>query len=684
MTEEEGFVSWMRSSYDFVEGWGDLLNANDISQDFKNSTGRTISCNMIGRLVGSAFSAIRRSITNVLTLISQLRVCRGKENVLRDDTMCEKWSKVDSSDAEFRLRSPTCEGVLSFTKTATYCRKCTQTAWRSLTKDQSCSHNDSDSFLDLDENDKDDLNSLWDKLKNKIGDMARDNEKLSLLLESQKENLCENDVRKRKWHPRIIQLCLTLWARSPQAYNDLRESGFLVLPTGRLLRYYKHSIKQEADFNRDVMHWMHIEAKKHGKEDSWTGGIIFDEMSIQEDLHISKRDGKWKLVGFVDNGSDNQVFDLLLKGKKEPQLATHVLQLVYLAGNGFRFPIAHYPTKEATALQLTNIFWKAVSVLSSWGFQVQYACMDGSSSNRSFIKMHFDGNPRHEAFMMPNLFNPLQKVIFIMDPSHIFKKIRNNLLKSGFANFHVRQLKHKGNYITWEHWIRAYQWDQRNNSVRVHRRLTDEHLFPNPQQKMRNKLAEQVLDVDMLSLMKDYQHSTTNTGLGSTIELLENTSTLVKNFRDVRPITSWDDERLKQNEVVLNWFTAWEEDIKKSNLPKKEQEASLMSYQTRDDIASLLMGFKQLCYQKVTQKMGSTVPARLNSDIVENLFCQQRAKFNGSNSNPTYLQYCNTMNSIILGQSTKSQKSNTSDNCATPFALSTSQPLKRRKLSVIN
>ncbi|XP_070562107.1 uncharacterized protein [Ptychodera flava] len=186
------------------------------------------------------------------------------------------------------------------------------------------------------------------------------------------------------------------------------------------------------------MHWMHIEAKKHGKEDSWTGGIIFDEMSIQEDLHISKRDGKWKLVGFVDNGSDNQVFDLLLKGKKEPQLATHVLQLVYLAGNGFRFPIAHYPTKEATALQLTNIFWKAVSVLSSWGFQVQYACMDGSSSNRSFIKMHFDGNPRHEAFMMPNLFNPLQKVIFIMDPSHPIKVLyKSSSLASNYKIFTI-------------------------------------------------------------------------------------------------------------------------------------------------------------------------------------------------------------------------------------------------------
>ncbi|XP_070573166.1 uncharacterized protein [Ptychodera flava] len=428
------------------------------------------------------------------------------------------------------------------------------------------------------------------------------------------------------------------------------------------------------------MHWMHQEATKCGKDDGcWTGGIIFDEMAIQEDLHISSTGGRWKLVGFVDMGKDNEVFDYLLKGRREPLLATHVLQLVYLADNGFRFPICHYPTKEATCPEITNIFWKAVSVLSDWGFQVHYTCMDGASHNRSFINVHFDGSPRDEAFTMANLYNPAQKIVFLMDPSHIFKKIRNNLLKSGKAKFHVRQLQHQGNDISWDHWIKAYRWDCDRNSVRVHRKLTDEHIYPNQRQKMRNKLAEEVLNEDMLNLMKDYKESVASTEVDSTIELLENTSRLIKNFRDSRPIMNLEDERLKVNREVLDWFVNWEKEIREEvSMSKKEKQAALLSFQTHDDIASLLMGFQQLCCHKFQQKVKSIVPSRVNSDIVENIFCQQRAKFNGANTNPTYLQYCNTMNSVILGQSTNSRMSNVGKNCSAPFALSLACPLKQK------
>ena len=94
------------------------------------------------------------------------------------------------------------------------------------------------------------------------------------------------------------------------------------------------------------------------------------------------------------------------------------------------------------------------------------------------------------------------------------------------------------------------------------------------------------------------------------------------------------------------------------NLFNKAKQTALFSYQTCDDIVSLLMGFQQMCCHKFKQRVISIVPSCVNSDMVENIFCPQRVKFNGSNTNPTYLQYCNTMNSIILGQSTKSQKSN--------------------------
>lgn len=70
------------------------------------------------------------------------------------------------------------------------------------------------------------------------------------------------------------------------------------------------------------------------------------------------------------------------------------------------------------------------------------------------------------------------------------------------------------------------------------------------------------------------------------------------------------------------------------------------------------MGFEELCLYKLKTSNASIIPSRVNSDIVENMFCQQRTLHNGPNTNPTYLGYCNTVNSVILGQTSISRKSN--------------------------
>ncbi|XP_070550255.1 uncharacterized protein [Ptychodera flava] len=281
--------------------------------------------------------------------------------------------------------------------------------------------------------------------------VCENSKKLAILLQSQEAALKAKNPRKRRWHPSIIRLCLTIWGRCPQSYKDLRESGFLALPSGRLLSYYKNSVEQKPGFNDEILHWMRKEAEKRGMtDDGWEGGIMFDEMSIQEDLQINKRGGKTQLVGFVNMGQESECIRFFMNGKEEKKLASHVLQLVYLADNGYRFPFCHFPTTEANSSELFNIFWRAVSCLHKWGFKVGFACMDGSSNNRSFLKMHFmddmnSANPRKEQFTTTSLYGYNQKVSFIMDPSHLFKKIRNNILKSGSRQYDKRLLQCKEN-----------------------------------------------------------------------------------------------------------------------------------------------------------------------------------------------------------------------------------------------
>lgn len=51
----------------------------------------------------------------------------------------------------------------------------------------------------------------------------------------------------------------------------------------------------------------------------------------------------------------------------------------------------------------------------------------------------------------------------IMYYSHVVKKIRNNITKSGSLTTHKRYLKLGKKYIVWEHWYTAYQWDFYSN-----------------------------------------------------------------------------------------------------------------------------------------------------------------------------------------------------------------------------
>ena len=46
-----------------------------------------------------------------------------------------------------------------------------------------------------------------------------------------------------RYHPMIIRFCLSLAAKSPSCYEELRNSGVLVLPSQRRLKDYRNTIK---------------------------------------------------------------------------------------------------------------------------------------------------------------------------------------------------------------------------------------------------------------------------------------------------------------------------------------------------------------------------------------------------------------------------------------------------------
>ena len=188
---------------------------------------------------------------------------------------------------------------------------------------------------------------------------------------------------------------------------------------------------------------------------------------------------------------------------------------------------------------------------------------------------------------------------------------------------------------------------------------------------MRNELASEVLDRNMLLLMNTYRDTLEEPGLlNSTIMFLEHTSQLIDIFWDRnRPIRTMQDARLTKILQVAQFFKDWEE--------KETNPNSLLTAETREDIQSSLHGFLAVV-EKLVPKNIPINPGYFNSDIVENFFCQQRGIRHGLTTNPTISQYGPAINAILLGQATVSRKSNAGRQAARPYTFSKAAPLNKR------
>lgn len=347
--------------------------------------------------------------------------------------------------------------------------------------------------------------------------------------------------------------------------------------------------------------------------------------------------------------------DVIQKGKHQQEMATHAVQFIYQAFNGFRWPLCYYASTTATAPQLFHTFWDVVDNLEEMDFICHYVMMDGATTNRSFTKLHFELEARLSNWTIRNMFNRNNTLAFIQDIKHCLKKLRNNVESSRMANLKGkgRCLILHGKYVVWDHWEQAFAFNNAN-VVRLHRKLTKEHITINPHSKMRNHLATDVLDRNMLYLMQCYQSSLPKeerANLNSTITLLEMTSVLVDIFEDrIRSLSSASDDRVSSICKVLDFFKDWDSSDDKA-------ASNSLTKETMEDIQCSLQGFLTITH-KVTKLGISFKPGYFNSDSVENFFCQQRGMRNGQNTNPTISQYGPGVNAIILGQASISRKGN--------------------------
>jgi len=244
---------------------------------------------------------------------------------------------------------------------------------------------------------------------------------------SQQQTACSlKNSKSMHWHPLVIKWCLYL----SKAYELLRSSGCIKLPSQRTLRDYTHYIKSQVGFCNEVDKAL-VDAADLSNPHNKYVVLVMDEIYIKSDLVYDKHDGS--LIGFVNiSDVNNQIleFEAQLErgGEASPSLAsTMMMFMVRGLLHKFDYPYAQFACgKKMSGDLIFDPVWEAVARLERIGFFVLALCCDGASTNRKLWRLHSKDNEL--PYRIPNIYaaEGQRFLYFISDPPHLLKTIRNS------------------------------------------------------------------------------------------------------------------------------------------------------------------------------------------------------------------------------------------------------------------
>ena len=383
-----------------------------------------------------------------------------------------------------------------------------------------------------------------------------------ILLKDQAKAL-EVSPKQMRWHPLVIKWCLSQFNKSHAAYEELRKSGVIKLPSGRLLSDYRNYNKPQSGWQMSNLQEMQFQFQRCSSPSnaSHIGALAFDEVKIKEGLVFDP--STWELVGFVDVGDDSDTLEFISTSSSTPKptkenIATHVLQFFFKGlFTKFDYPCAYFLTKNITAGKLNKIFWQGVSLLDSFGFETIMSICDGASENRAFIKMNNNYLDRMSCGYNPYSEWPL---VFLSDPPHLMKKLRNNLHKSGDKEINprfTRLLVKNGKFILWDQIRNVYYRDQKRRMKVT--KLNNSSINIDSMSKMKVKLALDVLSRKVGAEMREKENDATL----ETQKYIEAAACLWDVFSSKEPLSNTADQRLTTQDNVHQYFFDWKLELER-------------------------------------------------------------------------------------------------------------------------
>ncbi|XP_066910451.1 uncharacterized protein [Clytia hemisphaerica] len=492
---------------------------------------------------------------------------------------------------------------------------------------------------------------------------------IHLLWEQQKKQVSLENKRTMRWHPVMLRWCISIYLKSSGAYEHLRNSGFLVLPSKKTLDKYVNFTTHNTGFNPDVLENL---LRLTENQQHLHVGLVHDEMKIKSGIVYSKNSGK--IVGFCDLGDINNeitCFDRRVTNQDEhPPIATHVLTLMVRAINfHLNYPVAYFAGAGVKGYELYHIIWEAIRILEFLDFKVWFVVSDGASPNRKFYNYHkrseniIDG----VVYSTINKFDPSRRIYFICDVPHLIKTTRNCVANS-HAHQNTRELFLDGKEISWQHVIGLLEYDvgiDRDAPGFHQTKLTVEHVRLTPRARMNVALAAQALSKSVADAMEQHNPDVTVStrklflkmdeffdimNVKSTVEGIHTNKENLKPFKKPNPLKP--DGRLDWLESnFLKFLNDWQAEIKAiPDVDDKRKLRMCLSPQTLNGLRITVHSTIKLIPILLKEPgIEFVLTDRFNQDPIEEHFGKQRARLGGCD-NPSLGQYGSSEGKLIAAK----------------------------------
>ncbi|UZN99340.1 uncharacterized protein OCT59_000618 [Rhizophagus irregularis] len=413
-----------------------------------------------------------------------------------------------------------------------------------------------------------------------------------------------------RYHPMFMRWAISVYSRAGHvAYKAMK--GIMRLPSISLIKTYINESQQHSGWQdktaRHILEKMsivimveldfslmiHLKYKK--RDNCYVGYLDFE--NEKEELQSFAMQCEKELQTVNNSSLPTNLKDY------DQNLATQVHQIVWHSATcNFAYPIAYYGINTLTAHEINKILFHLAVNLECISIHTCGSVCDEAGENRNHIKS-FDclkDNKWHTAiitnidsetqtfivtilsskeewnvvkisqnmYIRPlydtqtywtnyKIINPITGTlwVFISDPTHVFKKLRNNLSKSHIGesrNQSIREIMIDGNEVSWCHIQGVYDYTVQNSTAKI-TRLTKRHVWLTSWSKMRVDLAKQTLSKDVIVAMRTIDKLKEISA--GTREFINYAYLYRQIFHSKKPLEGLNDSRIQTLKEIRDWIS---------------------------------------------------------------------------------------------------------------------------------